>query len=122
LSVAPNGGNPSAHEAEETIEAIHQGKVDAILFEGDAPGRTDNVVTAAQLRQVTDKPMPVSVWMSPIAMGGNSATLVTITDLSVHLFGSLPARRAEFDTGRHARALLARKPRHHAGDQAIPWR
>jgi PAS domain S-box-containing protein len=146
-SVDPKAAHPPIPEAEETIEAIHRGKVDAIvvhgpggpqivmlegadvpyrvlaermsdgalvlgagrnilyanrrlaeltgisaekligntfesLFAADGPQPRENVVTQARLKRQVGT-LPVSVWMSPISMGGGSAMLVTLTDLSI---------------------------------------
>jgi PAS domain S-box-containing protein len=145
----PKGNLPPASEAEETIDAIHRGRVDAIvvqgpagpqivmlhgadlpyrvlvermsdgaltfgpdgrilyanrrladltgiaveqlvgrdfagLFVGDAPSLRENAVIEARLKRHGET-LPVSVWTSAIAIGGVSATLVTVTDLSVHV-------------------------------------
>ena len=52
------------------------------LFAAGEPLPTENAVTQARLRRHAGT-LPVSVWMSPISMGGDAATLVTLTDLSV---------------------------------------
>jgi PAS domain S-box-containing protein len=155
------------NEAEETVEAIHRGNVDAVVVQGpegpqvmmlqgaDAPyhilvermsdgaltldagggivyvnsrlctltgvsaellvGRNfaslfaDVVPTQsagdnasdAQLRHASGYSLPVSVWMRQMAIGGVVATLVTVTDLSIH-------RRAEevANAERFARSIL----------------
>ncbi|MDX2203780.1 MAG: HWE histidine kinase domain-containing protein [Hyphomicrobiaceae bacterium] len=138
-------GADSSSEARETVEAIHQGAVDAlvvqgpngprvVMLEGDdepyrvlvermsdgaltlgpdntilyvnsrladltghstaelvgrkfeslfaAPGPPGSETGEARLKRGAH-PIPVSVWTSPIALGGISATLVTIADLSM---------------------------------------
>jgi two-component sensor histidine kinase/PAS domain-containing protein len=58
------------------------GKPFASLFSAEEPVPRDNAVTQARLRRQSGT-LPVSVWMSPISMGGDPATLVTLTDLTV---------------------------------------
>src|SRR5262245_5336355 len=60
----------------------------ATLFEGEAPPLAPNVSLEASLLRNDDTSLPVSVWAGPVSIGDTSATLVTLTDLSVH-------RRAE---------------------------
>jgi two-component sensor histidine kinase/PAS domain-containing protein len=60
----------------------------ATLFEGEAPSLAPNVSLEASLLRNDNTSLPVSVWAGPIAIGDTSATLVTLTDLSIH-------RRAE---------------------------
>ena len=60
----------------------------ATLFEGEAPTLAPNISLEASLLRNDDTSLPVSVWAGPISIGDSSATLVTLTDLSVH-------RRAE---------------------------
>ena len=60
----------------------------ASLFEGDAPTLVPNVSHEASLIRNDDSSLPVRVWARPLSLGQSSATLVTVTDLSVH-------RRAE---------------------------
>jgi len=60
----------------------------ATLFEGEAPSLAPNVSLEASLLRSDNTSLPVSVWAGPISIGDTSATLVTLTDLSVH-------RRAE---------------------------
>ena len=66
----------------------------ADLFDGPCPVFTDERPKAGGLRsecnlkRADGDSLPVSVWAGPIALGERPATLVTITDLSVH-------RRAE---------------------------
>lgn len=57
------------------------------LFHDDPPRDGDSRIFERQLRTKAD-PLPVSIWMNPISIGGISAKLVTITDLSTQ-------RRAE---------------------------
>jgi two-component sensor histidine kinase/PAS domain-containing protein len=52
------------------------------LFLDPVPQAQDGSVSEAQLKRGNGV-VPVSVWMSSIALGGISATLVTITDLSL---------------------------------------
>jgi PAS domain S-box-containing protein len=58
------------------------------LFKGEAPRLVPEVSLEASLLRNDDTALPVSVWARPISIGDTSATLVTLTDLSVH-------RRAE---------------------------
>jgi two-component sensor histidine kinase/PAS domain-containing protein len=60
----------------------------ATLFEGEAPTLAPNVPLEASLLRNDNTSLPVSVWAGPISIGDTSATLVTLTDLSVR-------RRAE---------------------------
>lgn len=60
------------------------GRQFACLFAGEAPRCGDNIAVAARLNGASGN-IPVSVWTSPIAIGGITATLMTITDLSVHV-------------------------------------
>src|SRR5262245_17811251 len=60
----------------------------ATLFEGEAPTLTPNASLEASLLRNDDTSLPVSVWAGPVSIGDTTATLVTLTDLSVH-------RRAE---------------------------
>jgi len=70
------------------------------LFAEALPGMPDGSTREARLSGIGGT-LPVSVWSSPISMGGLSARLVTITDLSVH-------RRAEeiATAERFARSIL----------------
>lgn len=164
MSSPPPQNSPS-NEAEETIDAIHQGRVDAIvvqgpagprvillddgaepyrilvermsdgaltfdangtilftngrlaeltgctrddlvgrnfpsLFAGVAPADAHNSAVDAELVS-SEKTIPVSVWTTAITIGGLTATLATITDLSIH-------RHAEeiADAERFARSIL----------------
>ena len=54
------------------------------LFEGEAPTLAPEVSCEANLLRNDDSSLPVSVWARPISIGDTSATLVTLTDLSVH--------------------------------------
>jgi PAS domain S-box-containing protein len=168
-SVDPKAAHPPIPEAEETIEAIHRGKVDAIvvhgpggpqivmlegadvpyrvlaermsdgalvlgagrnilyanrrlaeltgisaekligntfesLFAADGPQPRENVVTQARLKRQVGT-LPVSVWMSPISMGGGSAMLVTLTDLSIFVRAEQIAIAERF-----ARSIPSRPP------------
>lgn len=58
------------------------------LFEGDAPKLVPEASVEANLLCKDAAATPVAVWSRPIAIGGATATLVRLTDLSVH-------RRAE---------------------------
>jgi PAS domain S-box-containing protein len=60
----------------------------ATLFDGEAPTLVPNVSLEASLLRNDNTSLPVSVWAGPVSIGDTSATLVTLTDLSVH-------RRAE---------------------------
>src|SRR5262245_17884036 len=73
----------------------------ATLFEGEAPTLAPNVSLEASLLRNDNASLPVSVWAGPISIGDTSATLVTLTDLSVQ-------RRAEQIAAaeRFARSIL----------------
>ena len=60
----------------------------ATLFEGEAPTLAPESSHEASLLRNDNTSLPVSVWARPISIGDRSATLITLTDLSVH-------RRAE---------------------------
>ena len=128
----------------------------------------------ASLLRNGDDAMPVAVWSRPISIGDTTATLVRLTDLSIHrraeqiaaaerfarsvleqateavvvlspdgphhprqlarraarraaagrphLFRGVSARSAEHGRGGTLARFLRRKPRHHAGDQAVSRR
>jgi PAS domain S-box-containing protein len=59
----------------------------ASLFEGEPPTLVPEVTVEASLLRHGDA-MPVAVWSRPISIGDTTATLVRLTDLSIH-------RRAE---------------------------
>ncbi|WP_407156278.1 sensor histidine kinase [Bradyrhizobium sp. STM 3557] len=74
----------------------------ATLFAGAAPVQRDGeAASEAQLRRTDGGTLPVSVWMHQMSIGGVVATLVTLTDLSIH-------RRAEEGASaeRFARSIL----------------
>jgi PAS domain S-box-containing protein len=60
----------------------------ASLFEGGPPTLVPEVTAEASLLRNGEDPMPVAVWARPISIGDTTATLVRLTDLSIH-------RRAE---------------------------
>ena len=60
----------------------------ASLFEGEPPKLVPEVTAEASLLCNEDEAMPVAVWSRPISIGDTTATLVRLTDLSIH-------RRAE---------------------------
>jgi two-component sensor histidine kinase/PAS domain-containing protein len=60
----------------------------ATLFEGEAPALAPDAPIEASLLRNGNTSLPVSIWTHPISIGDTTATLVTLTDLSVH-------RRAE---------------------------
>ncbi len=60
----------------------------ASLFEGGPPTLVPEVTAEAGLLRNGEAGMPVAVWSRPISIAGTTATLVTLTDLSIH-------RRAE---------------------------
>jgi PAS domain S-box-containing protein len=60
----------------------------ASLFEGEAPKLIPEVTVEASLLSESGSAVPVAVWSRPITIGSTTATLVRLTDLSVH-------RRAE---------------------------
>lgn len=68
--------------AGEPLEAL-VGRKFADLFEDGETVVSENASVPARLR-ARGATVPVSVWQSSIFMGGLSAKLVTITDLSVH--------------------------------------
>jgi PAS domain S-box-containing protein len=56
----------------------------ASLFEGEAPRLVPEVTVEANLRCESGPAMPVAVWSRPITISNATATLVRLTDLSVH--------------------------------------
>jgi two-component sensor histidine kinase/PAS domain-containing protein len=60
----------------------------ASLFEGEPPKLIPEVTVEASLLRNGDDAMPVAVWSRPLSIGDTVATLVQLTDLSIH-------RRAE---------------------------
>jgi two-component sensor histidine kinase len=60
----------------------------ASLFEGEPPALVPEMTIEASLLRNGDNPTPVAVWSRPISIGDTTATLVRLTDLSIH-------RRAE---------------------------
>jgi PAS domain S-box-containing protein len=58
------------------------------LFEGEPPKLVPEVTAEASLLRNHEAAMPVAVWSRPITIGETTATLVRLTDLSIH-------RRAE---------------------------
>ncbi|HEU5016626.1 MAG TPA: HWE histidine kinase domain-containing protein [Pseudolabrys sp.] len=60
----------------------------ASLFEGDPPELVPEVTVEASLSRNGDIAMPVAVWSRPLSIADTRATLVRLTDLSIH-------RRAE---------------------------
>jgi PAS domain S-box-containing protein len=60
----------------------------ATLFNGEAPTLAPEVSLEATLLRNDNTVLPVSVWARLISIGDTSATLITLTDISVH-------RRAE---------------------------
>jgi two-component sensor histidine kinase/PAS domain-containing protein len=58
------------------------------LFDGEAPKLVPEVTAEASLLRNGEEPMPVAMWSRPISIGDTEATLVRLTDLSIH-------RRAE---------------------------
>jgi two-component sensor histidine kinase/PAS domain-containing protein len=58
------------------------------LFEGEPPTLVPDVTAEANLLRNGEHAMPVAIWSRPISIGGATATLVRLTDLSIH-------RRAE---------------------------
>ena len=73
----------------------------ASLFEGEPPTLVPEVTAEASLLRNHNNAMPVAVWSRPISIGDTSATLVRLTDLSIH-------RRAEqiATAERFARSVL----------------
>ena len=73
----------------------------ASLFEGEAPKLISDVSVEANLLRDGDVATPVAVWSRPISIAGTTATLVRLTDLSIH-------RRAEqiATAERFARSVL----------------
>ncbi|MGJ4942986.1 sensor histidine kinase [Bradyrhizobium sp. HKCCYLS1011] len=69
--------------AQTTAELV--GRNFASLFSGAVPVQSaDDSASEAQLIRADGGPLPVSVWMRQMTMGGVVATLVTLTDLSIH--------------------------------------
>ena len=64
------------------------GRSFASLFEGEPPKLVPEVTVEASLLRNNDEDMPVAVWSRPISIANTTATLVRLTDLSIH-------RRAE---------------------------
>lgn len=60
----------------------------ASLFEGEPPKLVPEVTAEASLSRNGEDAMPVAVWSRPISIADTTATLVRLTDLSIH-------RRAE---------------------------
>jgi PAS domain S-box-containing protein len=60
----------------------------ASLFEDEPPELVPEVTAEASLLRNGEDAMPVAVWSRPISIGSTTATLVRLTDLSIH-------RRAE---------------------------
>jgi PAS domain S-box-containing protein len=58
------------------------------LFEGEPPKLVPEVTAETSLLRKGDDAMPVAIWSRPISIGDTTATLVRLTDLSIH-------RRAE---------------------------
>jgi PAS domain S-box-containing protein len=58
------------------------------LFEGEPPKLVPEITAEASLLRNGEDSVPVAVWSRPISIGGTTATLVRLTDLSIH-------RRAE---------------------------
>jgi PAS domain S-box-containing protein len=57
----------------------------ATLFAGSVPTQGDgDAASDGQLRRASGDPVPVSVWTRQMAIGDVVATLVTVTDLSIH--------------------------------------
>jgi PAS domain S-box-containing protein len=56
----------------------------ASLFEGEPPRLVPEVTAEAGLMRNGDDAMPVAVWSRPISIGDSTATLVRLTDLSIH--------------------------------------
>ena len=60
----------------------------ASLFEGEPPKLVPEATVEASLLRNGEGPMPVAVWSRPISIANTTATLVRLTDLTIH-------RRAE---------------------------
>jgi two-component sensor histidine kinase/PAS domain-containing protein len=60
----------------------------ASLFEGEPPTLVPEVTAETSLLRNGDDAMPVAVWSRPISIANTTATLIRLTDLSIH-------RRAE---------------------------
>jgi PAS domain S-box-containing protein len=73
----------------------------ATLFAGEPPALVPDTSLEASLLRRDDSQLPVKVWTRPISIGDKSATLVTLTDLSIY-------RRAEqlAAAERFARSIL----------------
>jgi len=72
-------GHPSEHFIGSNVTS---------LFEGEPPKLVPDLSVEANLLRDGDAAMPVAVWSRPISIAGTTATLVRLTDLSIH-------RRAE---------------------------
>jgi PAS domain S-box-containing protein len=73
----------------------------ATLFAGESPALVPDASLEASLLRRDNSQLPVKIWTRPISIGDKSATLVTLTDLSVY-------RRAEqlAAAERFARSIL----------------
>jgi two-component sensor histidine kinase/PAS domain-containing protein len=56
----------------------------ASLFEGEPPRLVPEVTAEAGLLRNGDDAVPVAVWSRPLSIGDNTATLVWLSDLSIH--------------------------------------
>jgi two-component sensor histidine kinase/PAS domain-containing protein len=56
----------------------------ASLFAGEPPPLVPEVTAEASLKRNGDDAMPVAVWSRPISIADTTATLVRLTDLSIH--------------------------------------
>ena len=57
----------------------------ASLFQGEPPALVPEATIEASLLRSGDNPTPVAVWSRPISIANTTATLVRLTDLSIHL-------------------------------------
>jgi PAS domain S-box-containing protein len=78
------------------------GRSFATLFVDNVPTQRDgDAASETQLRRANGDLVPVSVWMRQMAIGGVVATLVTVTDLSIHRHAEQVASAERF-----ARSIL----------------
>ncbi len=56
----------------------------ATLFAGESPALVPDASLEASLLRRDNSQLPVKIWTRPISIGDKSATLVTLTDLSVY--------------------------------------
>ncbi|MGB8304302.1 MAG: HWE histidine kinase domain-containing protein [Pseudolabrys sp.] len=92
LTVGPDGSilycNGRVSELTGYPAEFLVGRNIATLFEGEAPELAPDVSLETNVLRNGQKPLPVKIWARPISISDTTATLVTLTDLSIY-------RRAE---------------------------